>query len=38
MSEGSWSDFIPVRLPVKWEYRGEPGLHPDIEGYYGKKK
>lgn len=37
MSEGSWSDFIPVRLPVEWEYRGEPGLHPDIEGITGKE-
>ena len=31
------SDFIPVRLPVEWEYRGEPGLHPDIEGITGKE-
>ena len=30
-------DFIPVRLPVEWEYRGEPGLHPDIEGITGKE-
>ena len=37
MREGSWSDFIPVRLPVEWEYRGEPGLHPDIEGITGKE-
>lgn len=37
MIEGSWSDFIPVRLPVEWEYRGEPGLHPDIEGITGKE-
>ena len=36
MIEGSWDDFIPVRLPVEWEYRGEAGLHPDIEGVTGK--
>lgn len=37
MIEGSWDDFIPVRLPVEWEYRGEAGLHPDIEGVTGKE-
>lgn len=37
MIEGSWDDFIPVRLPVEWEYRGEPGLHPDIDGVTGKE-
>ena len=37
MNEGSWNDFIPVRLPVEWEYRGEPGLHPDIQGVTGKE-
>ena len=37
MIEGSWDDFIPVRLPVEWEYRGEAGLHPDIESVTGKE-
>ena len=37
MIEGSWDDFIPVRLPVEWEYRGQPGLHPDIDGVTGKE-
>lgn len=37
MIEGSWDDFIPVRLPVEWEYRGDAGLHPDIEGVTGKE-
>ncbi|MGB1474882.1 MAG: hypothetical protein ACPG73_01635 [Candidatus Poseidoniaceae archaeon] len=37
MIEGTWDDFIPVRLPVDWEYRGEPGLHPDIDGVTGKE-
>jgi len=36
MIEGDWSYFIPVRLPVDWEYRGEPGIHPEIEGITGK--
>ena len=36
MIEGEWSDFIPVRIPVKWEFRGEPGIHPEIEGITGK--
>ena len=36
MIEGDWSYFIPVRLPVDWEYRGEPGIHPEIEGVTGK--
>ena len=36
MIEGDWSNFIPVQLPVKWEYRGEPGIHPEIEGITGK--
>ena len=31
MIEGSWDNFVPVRLLVEWEYRGEPGLHPNIE-------
>lgn len=37
MIEGSWDDFIPVRLPVEWEYRGDAGLHPDINGVTGKE-
>lgn len=37
MIEGSWDDFIPVRLPVEWEYRGDAGLHPDIDGVTGKE-
>jgi hypothetical protein len=36
MIEGDWSNFIPVRLPVNWEYRGEPGIHPEIEGITGR--
>ena len=28
MIEGDWSEFVPVRLPVDWEYKGEPGIHP----------
>ena len=26
-----------VRLPVDWEFRGEPGLHPEIEGITGRE-
>jgi hypothetical protein len=37
MIEGVWDDFIPVRLPVEWEYRGDAGLHPDIDGVTGKE-
>jgi len=37
MIEGSWDDFVPVRLPVEWEYRGDAGLHPDIVGVTGKE-
>ena len=37
MIEGSWDDFIPVKLPVEWEYRGDAGLHPDIDGVTGKE-
>ena len=36
MIEGDWSKFIPTRLPVNWEYRGEPGVHPEIEGITGR--
>ena len=37
MIEGRWDEFIPVRLPVEWEYRGHAGLHPDIDGVTGKE-
>lgn len=37
MIEGSWDLFVPVRLPVEWEYRGDQGLHPDIEGVTGRE-
>ena len=36
MIEGEWGDFVPVRLPVEWEYRGEAGIHPEVEGVTGK--
>lgn len=36
MIEGDWTDFVPVRLPVDWEYRGDAGIHPDIKGVTGK--
>ena len=36
MIDGEWGDFVPVRLPVEWEYRGEAGIHPEIEGVTGK--
>tara|TARA_B100001094_G_scaffold76276_1_gene72696 strand:+ start:341 stop:727 length:387 start_codon:yes stop_codon:yes gene_type:complete len=36
MIEGDWGDFVPVRLPVEWEYRGEARIHPEIEGVTGK--
>ena len=36
MIEGDWSNFIPVQLPVNWEYRGEPGIHPEIKGITGR--
>ncbi|MFL2981950.1 MAG: hypothetical protein ACJZ4V_03420 [Candidatus Poseidoniaceae archaeon] len=36
MIEGEWGDFVPVRLPVEWEYRGEAGIHPEFEGVTGK--
>ena len=35
--EGDWSNFIPVRLPVEWEFRGDAGIHPEIEGITGKE-
>ena len=37
MIDGDWGPFVPVRLPVEWEYRGDPGLHPDIEGITGRE-
>ena len=37
MIEGEWDNFVPVRLPVDWEYRGDAGIHPDIEGVTGKQ-
>ena len=36
MIEGDWSNFIPARLPVNWEYRGEPSIHPEITGVTGR--
>ena len=36
MIEGDWSEFVPVRLPVDWEYKGKPGIHPEIEGVTGR--
>ena len=36
MIDGDWGEFVPVRLPVDWEFRGEPGLHPEIEELEGK--
>jgi hypothetical protein len=36
MIEGDWSNFVPVRLPVEWEFRGEAGIHPEIEGITGR--
>ena len=36
MIDGEWSNFLPVRIPVNWEYRGDPGIHPEIEGVTGR--
>ena len=36
MIEGDWSNLIPVRLPVEWEYVGDVGLHPEIDGVTGR--
>ena len=36
MREGDWTKVITTRLPVNWEYRGEPGIHPEIEGITGR--
>jgi len=37
MIEGEWDDFVPIRLPVDWEFRGDAGIHPEIEGITGKQ-
>ena len=37
MIEGEWNQFVPIRLPVEWEYRGDAGIHPDIEGVTGRE-
>ena len=34
--EHSWSKLIPVRVPVEWEYEGEIGIHPDLDGVTGR--
>jgi len=31
-----WSNLIPVRVPVEWEYQGEVGIHPELEGVTGR--
>lgn len=36
MSTEDWSDLIPIKLPVEWEYVGDAGLHPDLPGVLGK--
>ena len=36
LDKHQWIDYLPVRLPVEWEYTGKPGIHPDIEGVTGK--
>ena len=37
MIEGEWNQFVPIRLPVEWEYRDDAGIHPDIEGVTGRE-
>ncbi len=37
MIDGEWNQFVPIRLPVEWEYRGDAGIHPDIEGVTGRE-
>tara|TARA_B100001778_G_scaffold190455_1_gene156914 strand:- start:1483 stop:1869 length:387 start_codon:yes stop_codon:yes gene_type:complete len=37
MIDGDWDEFVPIRLPVDWEFRGEAGIHPEIEGITGKE-
>jgi len=34
--EHPWSNLIPVRVPVEWEYQGEVGIHPELEGVTGR--
>ena len=36
MIEGDWSDFVPVRLQSTGSTKGEPGIHPEIEGVTGR--
>ena len=36
MIDGDWSFFVPVRIPVDWEFKGEAGIHPEIEGITGR--
>lgn len=36
MSTEDWSNLIPIKLPVEWEYVGDAGLHPDLPGVLGK--
>ena len=36
MSTEDWSNLIPIKLPVEWEYVGDAGLHPDLPGGLGK--
>ncbi|MDP6865224.1 MAG: hypothetical protein QGG96_07445 [Candidatus Poseidoniaceae archaeon] len=31
-----WVDKIPARQPVEFEFVGEPGIHPEIEGITGR--
>jgi len=37
MIDGEWSQFVPIRLPVEWEYRGDAGIHPEIEEVTGRE-
>ena len=36
MIDGDWSSFIPVRIPVNWEFEGDAGIHPEIEEITGR--
>jgi hypothetical protein len=31
-----WAEKIPARLPVEFEFTGDAGIHPDIEGITGR--
>ena len=31
-----WANFVPIRLPVNWEFTGEAGIHPEIKGITGR--